>query len=115
MRAVLRAVARGMLRRAPRASRIFLPVACPPLERELALRLHGLVSLARRAAAGELAPTRAEAIVDEADPEPLHADIALKALSAQRSRRFHVPTERLHRRPTAAEVSANWARFRFTK
>jgi len=52
-----------------------------------------------------------EAIFPDVDvPAPFHEDVALNAKAADRTR-FHVPVERLHARPSAEEVAANWARF----
>jgi ferredoxin len=56
-----------------------------------------------------------EAITDEGDvPPEFHADIALNALSAERSRGFDVPVERLRRGATQEEVDKNKQRWGLT-
>lgn len=53
-----------------------------------------------------------EAIFPEDDvPEPLRDDVALNALSADRSRGFHVPATRLAKRPEPGGVTANRERW----
>jgi len=56
------------------------------------------------------------AIYDEQDiPAAFQADVALNALSADRSRGFHVPIQRLTARPTTEEVDANKRRWGLLK
>lgn len=53
-----------------------------------------------------------EAIYDEHEiPDEFREDIALNALSAQRSKGFHVPVERLREVPSREQVDANKRRW----
>lgn len=53
-----------------------------------------------------------EAIYAEDDvPDLFHEDIALNALASDRSKGFHVPAERLSRKPTSQEVATNKQRW----
>jgi ferredoxin len=51
---------------------------------------------------------------DDDVPELFSADVRLNALSAERPSEFHVPVERLGRRPIADEVDENKRRWGLT-
>jgi ferredoxin len=53
-----------------------------------------------------------EAIYPDTDvPAAFEDDIALNARAEHRGQGFHVPVERLHRRPSAEEIAANWRKW----